>query len=216
MDNTDTKTIDKIKKLLALGERNPNENEAQAAILKAHQMMADHGISAVNTEDDISYSTERCEHKGDRKFRRNLAAIIAPNFRCHNYLSAGQVVFFGRSNDAKIAKEAFEYAYAYAYRESNRLYAEYRKRGLNAHGIVNSYALGFICGLKEKLDAQSTALMVITPPDVHSEYDELGKRLGFRTSRFSLTASRVNNAAFGQGLADGRTVMNGRRLESAS
>ena len=213
MDNT--KIIDKIKKLLALGEHNPNENEAQSAILKAHEMMAAHGISAVSTDEDISYSTESCEHKGDRKFRRNLAAIIAPNFRCHNYLSDGRVMFFGRSNDAKIAKEAFEYAYAYAYRESNRLYAEYRKRGLNARGVVNSYAIGFVRGLKEKLDAQSTALMVIIPPDVDSEYDELGKKLNLRTSSFKLSTSRANGAAYNQGLADGRTVMNGRKLKSA-
>lgn len=215
MENTDVKTIDKIKKLLALGEHNPNDHEAQAAILKAHALMAEHGISAVDTDEDISYSTESCEHKGDRKFRRNLAAIIAPNFRCHYYLSNGWVTIFGRSSDAKIAKEAFEYAYVYAYRESNRLYAQYRKRGLNAHGIVNSYAIGFVCGLKEKLDAQSTALMVITPPDVHSEYDKLGQTLGLRKSKIRLSTSRANRAVYDQGLADGRSVMNGRKLESA-
>lgn len=32
---------DKIKKLLALAE-SPNENEAQAALLKARQLMAEH------------------------------------------------------------------------------------------------------------------------------------------------------------------------------
>ena len=49
--------------------------------------------------------------------------MIAPNFRCKNYFSDEQVVFFGRSGDAKIAKEGFEYAYNFAHRESNRLYA---------------------------------------------------------------------------------------------
>lgn len=34
---------DKIKKLLALAE-SPNENEAQAALLKARQLMAEHKI----------------------------------------------------------------------------------------------------------------------------------------------------------------------------
>lgn len=172
MDNTNNKIIDKIQKLLALGDHNPNENEAQAAILKAHELMAEHAISSVDAKgEEISCSTESCEHKGNRKFRRSLASIIASNFRCHNYTSDGRVTLFGRESDVRIAKEAFEYAYSYAYRESSRLYNEYRKRGLNAYGIVNSYAIGFIHGLKEKLDAQSTALMVITPPDVHGEYD---------------------------------------------
>ena len=214
---TNSAVIDKIKKLLSLGENNPNENEAQAAILKAHELMAKHGIDAVNISDqDISYSTESCQHKGDRKFRRNLASIIAPNFRCHYYLSGGIVTFFGRTNDARIAKEVFEYAYAFAYKESNRLYAEYRKRGLNAHGIVNSYAIGFVRGLMEKLGAQSTALMVITPPDVHSEYEDVKKKLGLRTSRSRLATSRGNRLVYDRGLADGRAVMNGRRMEPAS
>ena len=216
MDSTNVKIIDKIKKLLALGDHNPNEHEAQSAILKAHEMMAEHGISSVSTDEEISYFTEKCEHKGDRKFRRTLASIIAPNFRCHNYLSNGRVVFFGRSNDAKIAKEAFEYAYTFAYRESNRLYAQFRKNGGDARGIVNSYALGFVCGLKEKLDAQSTALMVITPPDVDDEYNNLSKELGMRKSRCNLSTSRANRTVYDRGLADGRTVMNGRKLEAAS
>ena len=214
---TNSAVIDKIKKLLSLGSNNPNENEAQQAILKAHELMAQHGIDAVSISDqEISYSTESCEHKGDRKFRRNLARIIAPNFRCRYYLYDGRVTLFGRANDVRIAKEVFEYAYAFAYKESNRLYSEYRKRGLNTHGIVNSYAIGFVRGLKEKLDAQSTALMVITPPDVHSEYDAISKNLGLRTSRSTLSTSRANRAVYDRGLADGRTVMNGRRLESAS
>jgi len=216
MENTDSVIISKIQKLLALGEKNPNENEAQAAILKAHEIMAEYGIDSISSEEQvIPYSTEHCDHKGDRKFRRNLATIIAPNFRCHYYLSGGQVTFFGRANDARIAKEAFEYAYSFAYRESNRLYAEYRKNGYNAQGIVNSYALGFIRGLKEKLDAQSTALMIITPPDVHDEYEGIKKKLGLRTSTFTLSASRTNGTVYNRGLADGRTVMNGRKLESA-
>jgi len=186
VSNTECKAIDKIRKLLALGSNNPNENEAQSAILMAHKLMAENGIEAVDADDEISYSTESCEHKGDRKFRRNLANIIARNFRCHNYTYFGRVTLFGRTNDVRIAKDVFEYAYAFAYKESNRLYNEYRKSGYNACGIVNSYALGFIRGLKEKLDAQSTALMVITPPDVNNEYENKKKELGLRTSTFRL------------------------------
>ena len=215
MENTDSKIIDRIQKLLALGSNNPNENEAQAAILKAHEIMAEYGIDAIDAGADISYATETCEHKGDRKFRKNLANIIASNFRCHNYNYNGKVTIFGRKNDARIAKEAFEYAYSFAYKESNGLYAEYRGRGLNARGIVNSYALGFIRGLKEKLDAQSTALMIITPPDVNDEYAKKHKELGLRTKTITLSTSKANRFVYDRGLADGRTVMNGRRLESA-
>lgn len=40
---------DKIKKLLALAE-SPNENEAQAALLKARQLMAEHKIGEADLE----------------------------------------------------------------------------------------------------------------------------------------------------------------------
>jgi hypothetical protein len=216
MENTDSKIMDKILKLLALGKQNPNENEAQSAILKAHELMAEYGIDTISAgEENLSYSTEACEHKGDRKFRRNLAHIIASNFRCRNYLYNGQVTLFGRTNDVKIAKETFEYAYSFAYKESNRLYSDCRRGGLDARGVVNSYALGFLRGLKEKLDAQSTALMVITPPDVNDEYEGIKKDLGLRTTTTHLVASRTDTVAFNRGVTDGRTVMNGRRLNAS-
>lgn len=41
---------DKIKKLLALAE-SPNENEAQAALLKARQLMAEHKIGEADLEE---------------------------------------------------------------------------------------------------------------------------------------------------------------------
>jgi hypothetical protein len=216
MKNKDSKIMEKILKLLALGESNPNENEAQSAILKAHELMAEHGIDSLSPgEEDISYSTEACEHKGNRKFRRNLANIIAENFRCRNYTYNGRVTLFGRTNDVRIAKETFEYAYSFAYRESNRLYNDCRRGGINSQGVVNSYAIGFLRGLKEKLDAQSTALMVVTPPDVHDEYATLKEKLGLRSSNIRLTASRTDMMALNRGISDGRTVMNGRRLEAA-
>lgn len=40
---------DKIKKLLALAE-SPNENEAQAALLKARQLMAEHRLGNPHME----------------------------------------------------------------------------------------------------------------------------------------------------------------------
>ncbi len=216
MENTDSKIMEKILKLLALGEKNPNENEAQLAILKAHELMAQHGIDILSpSEEDVSYSTEACEHRGNRKFRRNLANIIAANFRCRNYTYNGQVTLFGRTGDVRIAKEIFEYAYSFAYRESNRLYEDCRRGGLNTKGVVNSYAIGFLRGLKEKLDAQSTALMIVTPPDVHDEYAVISEKLGLRTKNFRLKASRTDMVALNRGITDGRTVMNGRKLKAA-
>ena len=214
MENTDSKIMEKIRKLLALGENNKNENEAQSAILKAHELMAEHGINAVATENQkISYTEELCKHRGNREFRKSLSSVIAVNFRCKNFFRGGQVIFFGRSNDAKIAKEVFEYAYGFAYKESNRVLAQMRREGYSGDGVINSYASGFILGLKEKLGEQSVALMIITPPDVTDKYAEMSKDWKKDKSKFTLS-SGGNLSAFNRGLNDGRTVMNGRKLAS--
>jgi hypothetical protein len=213
MENSDSKIIDKILKLLALGKNNTNESEAQAAILKAHELMAEFGIDAIDSqeEEQISYAKEFCEHRGNRQFRKLLSSVIAENFRCKNFYHGGQVVFFGRANDARIAKEVFEYAYSFAYRESNRLNAKVRRETGDSSGVINSYAIGFIRGLREKLAQQCVALMIVTPPDVKSQYEDMAK--GWKKDRTRLTiANRMNNEAYDQGVADGRTVMNGRRL----
>jgi hypothetical protein len=150
MENTDSKIMDRIRKLLALGEKNPNKNEAKAAILKAHELMAAYGIDAIASNDQpVSYAKEFCEHRGNREFRKLLSGVIAGNFRCLHYYHGGQVVFFGRSGDAKIAREVFEYAYGFAYTESNRLRARMRREGNSGTGVINSYAIGFIKGLHE-------------------------------------------------------------------
>ena len=204
-----------IRNLFERAESTHSQNEAEQAILKAHELMAKHGIQSVVAEDEIKYSEERCKHPGNRKFRRNLASIIAPNFKCKYYNSRNQIIFFGRETDVKIAKEVFEYAYSFAYRETNRICRELRANHFDTTGITNSYALGFIRGLKEKLGEQSTALMVIVPPDVNDKFDVMGKERGFRTGHFKLTVAKGGYAGsvYNKGLADGRTVMNGRRLD---
>lgn len=207
-----------IRNLFERAESTHSQNEAEQAILKAHELMAKHGITSVSADDEVKYSEERCNHPGNKKFRRNLADIIATNFKCKHYISGKQFYFFGRENDVKIAKEVFEYAYMFAYRETNRICREMKKNHFDTTGITNSYALGFIKGLKEKLDSQSTALMVIVPPDVKDKFDIMGKERGFRTSRtvLSVASGGYAKSVYNKGLSDGRTVMNGRRLNKSA
>lgn len=208
--------IERIQKLLTLGGNNPNQNEAESAIMKAHLLMAQHGIQGNDLESpqrEFSYTTFICEHKGGKMYRRSLGHIIVDNFRCRFYLQNGQVAFFGRSDDAAAARETFEYTYRFISRESDRLYRKRRNDGLSGSGVVNSYALGFLNGLKEKLDQQSTALMVVVPGDVQERYAELSKK--FVRKRSKLSASKVDRGAYEQGQADGRTALGKRQLPDA-
>lgn len=209
--------IEKIKGLLALGDksRNCEEAEAEAALLKAHELMAKYNISVeVSEEEMVSYVHEVCESKWNMGFRKPLARIIANNFRCECYLkgSGGAVVFFGHSTDARIAKEVFEFAYSFAMKEGNRCYNKNYQMGRPTQGVFNSYVKGFLKGLEQKLGEQSVALMVVTPPDVKSEFEEMSK--GFRKGSGGIRDTGFDSEAYSKGVSDGRTVLNGRRLDS--
>ena len=208
------KIIDRIKKLLALSGNNPNEAEAEAALLKAQALMAEHDVSVDLSESDkIEYGEERCEHKWDMGYRKPLAHVIADNFRCELYWKGTSVVFFGHKIDARIAKEAFEFAYKFAMKQSNREYYKAKDAGKETKGVCNSYCLGFIHGLKQKLDEQCVALMIVKPADVTKTFNEMTE--GWKTSRKSgMKMDSLDMAAYKQGIEDGKTILNGRRLEA--
>lgn len=210
---TKEQVIDKIKKLLALAADESNENEAKAALLMAQKLMAKHNVNVEMTgEQTIAYAKEECVHRYDAAYRKPLAHVIADNFRCRFYLHGSQVVFFGRDFDARVAKEAFEYAYEFAMREGNKLENRaYQERG-TARGIHSSYTAGFIAGLKEALEAQCTALMVVTPQDVKDEFAAMTANWGKARGGFKV-GSNFDASAYRQGHHDGKTVMNGRRIE---
>lgn len=209
--------IERIKGLLALADKSKNteENEAEAALLKAHELMAKYNVSVEVTEEEkISYAHEVCNSKWNMGFRKPLAVIIARNFRCETYLrgNGGSVVFFGHSTDTKIAREVFEFAYNFAMREGNRHYNQKYQLGQNTRGVFNSYVRGFLKGLEQRLGEQSAALMVVTPPDVKTQYEEISK--GFGAGSGGMRNTGFVQSAYEQGVSDGRTVLNRRQLDS--
>ena len=207
------KVISTIQKLLELSENNPSEAEAESALLKAHELMARHGVSVEYTgEEVISYAEEICDSKWNMGFRKPLGRVIAENFRCRMYLSNGSVVFMGRSMDARIAKDAFEYAYAYAMREGNKAYNRAYSLGNETRGVFNSYTLGFIKGMEEKFGEQSKALMVVTPPDVNEKFEEMSKN--WKTTRGGMRLGNgIHQGVYEEGRMDGRAAVNGRQIE---
>jgi len=213
-ETTQDKLIEKIKKILRLASNNPNEAEAAAALLKAQKLMAEYNISIDMTDtEQIAYSKEMCLHKWNMGFRKPLAAAIAPNFRCKFFLYGQNVVFFGRAEDARIAREIFEYAYEFILKEGNRHYNKAYSMGKPTRGVFNSYASGFISGLKSKFEEQSTALMIVVPEDVKEKFDDMSKDWKVDKSR-KMRYDSLDYKAYAQGYHDGQTLMNGRRLKS--
>ena len=207
------KVIEKIKKLLATAnDKGATENEAQVALLKAQELMAKYDIEVeYSDEETIEYSREICVHRYNAGYRVPLGQVIAKNFRCRIMITRGNITFFGRANDARIAKEVFEYAYEFAMKEGNRLENKAYKEKGTAKGVHSSYTFGFVAGLKEALDAQCTALMIVTPPDVNEKFTDIIAGCSVYKGG-ARTTNNLDHDAYMSGKQDGRTVMNGRRI----
>lgn len=173
---TQEAVIEKVVKLLNLAndKHNNNDSECKSALLFAQRLMAKYKIS----EDQISSADSkeeeivkaRCQHKDNKGFRTSLATVVANNFRVKAYMEGNTVVFFGEKTDAIIAKKAFEFAYKHIVRRGTYYEDKVRSEYGTAKGVFNSYAQGYILGIKEALAEQSVALMIVTPQRVEEKF----------------------------------------------
>jgi hypothetical protein len=111
------KVIDKVKKLLALTD-SPYADEAEAAMLKAQELLLKHGLSI----SDIQINEEPAKEVVDEKvlagrskiswWEKILSGIIGDNFRCVAYYRRNEpnVYFIGLKEDVEVAKEVLSYA----------------------------------------------------------------------------------------------------------
>lgn len=168
-----------VQKLFNLGdkERNNSDQEAEAAILKAQKLMAKYDISLeeVQEEKGPEYAHEICEHKWNYGYRVPLAQVLAKNFRCELFMRGKSIVFMGHKMDAAICRQTFEFAYKFIMKRGNQEYNRRYEMGYTTRGVFNSYARGFIIGLKKSLDEQCVALAIVTPPDVTAKFKEMSE-----------------------------------------
>lgn len=198
----DNKILDKIKKLLALS-KSPNEHEAQAAMLKAQELMAKYGMSVEESvETEITYTSTIAETSGNAAFRAPLGAIIAKNFRCEVFLSGGCISFYGHSEDVPICKEVFEYAYSTIKRLGTKRYNEAKKAGYDTRGFYTNYQTAFLIALKDAFERQCTALMIVTPTDVTESFSKMSEN--WSKKKASMQNRGMNVRAYQQGTRDGK------------
>lgn len=112
------KIIDKVKKLLAL-TGSPYADEAEAAMLKAQELLLKHGltISEVETAEkptvkEVAGEEVSTGRKRSAWWEKILAGIIGDNFRCIAYYRRKKPGFYflGLKEDVEVAKEVFSYA----------------------------------------------------------------------------------------------------------
>ena len=210
------KILEKIKKLLALAGNNPSEEEAKSASLKAQQLMNEYNLtlSEVDGEDNkLEFSDAQFVCGGDNKWKFSLSQVIAKNFRCESYwLGKKTVVFYGYKSDCEIAKEVFGFLFNVCKKRMTQVADKaYNELG-TSKGVRYSFTTGFVKGIKEVLDAQCTALMIVTPVEVTEKFQEMSKDWK------QISVSRADSKSFSrefyeQGIREGRDTMQAKSIE---
>ena len=126
------------------------------------------------------------------------------------------MVFYGYLQDTQVAKLTFEYLFKVGEKGARKACREsYKKYGTET-GIYFSYTRGFIQGVKSALEAQCTALMIVTPPEVKEQYEEYKIEKNMKTQGNYRDGSENGTSmrAYNRGFSDGRTAGGSRNIES--
>ncbi len=208
--------IEKIKKIMALSENNPNKNEAIAAALKAQKLMAKFHIEESELGEELTESkidSMQCVVNGKtQKWRLQLAVVLAKNFRCKIYLNNGNVTFYGYEEDIKICSEVFYSLYKIGVKLSDKLKRETRKEFGTAKGIRNTFCMGFVAGIKSELEKQCTALMIVIPKEVNEKYCDLQKSFNGK-SKSTAVKMGSDKQVFDKGFQSGKDAVKQRGIE---
>lgn len=182
---------EKIQKLLALAE-SPNENEAKAALLKAKELMARNKLTEADFEDmkkqelksfrceDISWTTD-----SGRIWMAELCKLICDEYLCvaawgtEPGTRTHVLHITGMEDDLEVCKAVVGYAVGFVEGQIEHLQRLYRRQDPKA--IANSYAEGFILGLKLAFEEQKEqhpewGLVVVKSDEVKHVEDSMRTR----------------------------------------
>lgn len=223
-NSSNEKIIEKIKKVLELSKNNPSIEEAKSAAIKAQRLMAEYHISMSEIEaieDTENIVEERIDVGTGNKWKYTLSSIIAKNFRCkYFYYGKSSVVFYGYEEDAKIAAMTFKLLFEVGNKESAKYYQKERQKYLNVHnirfdgrGIKNAFLNGYLIGIKESLEKQCTALMIVVPKKVEEKYIDRTSSFHSFSSSFRIRINQEGERAKEERERIGRGMIEKRRIE---
>lgn len=214
------KIIQTIRKVLELSKNNPSEEEAKAAALKAQELLAKYHIDMKEVEDldvDTIESIEEVRvNLPAKKWKYKLATIVSTNFRCkHFYMGKSILVFYGHKTDAEAAAETYKYLFdvgnRLAGREVDRVFGE---TGTSVN-VYNSFVAGFCAGIEEALNKQCQALMIITPEDVKTSFNEMSANWKLMScGSLRIGGNSHCREAYENGKTEGRHAVGARQIEN--
>lgn len=213
------KIIQTIRKILELSKNNPSEEEAKSAALKAQELLAKYHLDMKEVEsidvDTVENIEEVYVSLQSKKWKYRLANIVANNFRCkHFYIGKSTLVFYGHKTDADIAAETFKYLFdignRLAGREVDKVFAE---TGTSTN-VYNSFVAGFCAGIEEALGEQCLALMIVTPEDVKTSFEEKTKNFGtMKCGAMKIGVNMHCRDAYENGRTEGRHAVHSKQIE---
>lgn len=211
--------IDRIKKLFSLGT-SANENEAKAALKKAHQLLDEYGLTEGDLRSDpdafgVAHLGEVVLRSTPENYRLVVSNVLTRHFRVetiwvHTLDKRGepglQLEICGRRCDLAIGEHVHDFLHA----EALRLWRRTKRSGRRE---MVDFLEGVMRGFLETLDAEekakSGAAAASAPGLVHVAMkaglrDYLERRNpSLRTLRGS---RRQRGAMFGEGMSAGRRI----------
>lgn len=178
----------RIKRLIALAEDNSNVNESHSAFLQAQEMMVKYGVDPKEITDDKDIlevmENSATEFKRVYWYERELAGIVAKNFRCKHYYEnrkrwddkqvQRRIMFMGTEQDSELASEMYKLVVS-AIEFYTQKYLKNTEE--KTRSTKNDYMNGFIAGLEEKFEEQMKnqewGLVLQVPKEVHEKYDRI-------------------------------------------
>ena len=209
------KMIEKIKKMLALAENNPSEEEALSAALQAQKLMAKYNIheedvSLEEVKEDIdSVFSDQKYNSHLKAWRKQLGVVVAKAFRCKCYVDGHDVVFRGYKDDAKLALDVYLMLYNVGNSIAKAAKISQKKSTGTQKGAYNSVALGFLCGVRDAFNEQCTALMIVTPKEVEEDWTNFSSNM--RKSKSSIKS--CNKELYDKGYSEGKKAVKSRAIE---
>lgn len=211
--------ISKIQNLFNITEQNgASKNEAISAALMAQRLIAKYDIKEDELFVQESYEVVEVESEPVyRKFKIQLATIIAQNYRCRVWIKPegrkSSAVFVGRSIDANAAALIYNRLYECVNEYANSESIQYRGQGRGLYGnYYNSAAIAFLDGIKAELEKQCKELMLVRPKEVDEQFNK--KTKGWKRCNSSLSSFGYVN--YEAGVQAGRDAVRAGRLGADS
>lgn len=220
MSNDRENIVARIKKLLALADnKGATEAEAAAAALAAQRLIAQYDVEQweIHSKDAEPIEEVLTNHT-PRKWRWQLANVVAPAFRCKYYQQSDwdedglyrtkKIVFFGYKTDATAAAITFNTLY----KIGNRLASRFSRDA--ERGSYNAYVLGFVRGISLELEKQTEALMIVTPPKVNEAFREMTDDMSeAKNTVLDVGTGYDSCAAYQEGIEEGRAAVQSHRFD---